>query len=64
MIYLRANFSASRKADALISDEQALCPKNAALQLYRSKHGTRTISSYFEQQYRIACTQSGSAVLG
>lgn len=62
MNHFRENFSTSRKADALISDEHAFCPKNAALQLNRSKHGVRTISSYREQQLTIACTQSGGAV--
>jgi len=58
------NFSTSRKAAAFISGEHGLLPKNAPAQLYFSKHGVRTISSYCEQQLTIARTQFGTEVFG
>lgn len=58
------NFSTSRKAADLISGEHGLRPKNAPLQLYFSKHGIRTISSYREQQFTTASTQAGGALFG
>lgn len=57
-------FSTSRNAACLISRLHGDGPKNAPLQLCASKHGTRTISSYLEQQFTIASTQGESGLFG
>lgn len=57
-------FSTSLKAACCISRLHGDCPKNAPLQLCASKHGSRTISSYLEQQFTIASTHAESGLFG
>lgn len=57
-------FSTSLNAACCISRLHGDCPKNAPLQLCASKHGSRTISSYLEQQFTIASTHAESGLFG
>lgn len=57
-------FSTSRNAACLMLGLHGDGPKKFPLQLCASKHGTRTISSYLEQQFTIASTQGESGLFG